>query len=166
MLFAQKGVHATSLQVIARELGVTKAAIYYHFKTKHEIVAAVLQPAMDDLQQLVRSAETETCLSRRVEALVRGLAREAVKHRDIYSVVLTDVAAREAVAGAQSLMDELSSLLLGEDPPASRRVRVAMFLAGLVGPATDPHLRVLPDEAIHAGILEVGSHLVDPGEDT
>jgi len=37
-LFTEQGYDATSLREIAERLGVTKAALYYHFKSKEEIV--------------------------------------------------------------------------------------------------------------------------------
>src|SRR5688572_16798393 len=37
-LFTEQGYDATSLREIAEQLGVTKAALYYHFKSKEEIV--------------------------------------------------------------------------------------------------------------------------------
>ena len=40
-LFTEQGYEATSLREIAERLGVTKAALYYHFKTKDEIVASL-----------------------------------------------------------------------------------------------------------------------------
>ena len=42
-LFARHGVNGTSLQMIADELGVTKAAIYHQFPTKDEIVIAAVE---------------------------------------------------------------------------------------------------------------------------
>ena len=38
-LFAEHGVGGTSLQMIADEIGVTKAAVYHQFKTKEQIVS-------------------------------------------------------------------------------------------------------------------------------
>ena len=35
-LFAEQGYEKTSLREIAERLGVTKAALYYHFKSKEE----------------------------------------------------------------------------------------------------------------------------------
>ena len=35
-LFAEQGYERTSLREIAERLGVTKAALYYHFKSKEE----------------------------------------------------------------------------------------------------------------------------------
>ena len=39
--FARNGVGGTSLQMIADDIGVTKAAVYHQYKTKDEIVRAV-----------------------------------------------------------------------------------------------------------------------------
>ena len=44
-LFAERGYDATSLQMIADEMGLTKAAVYYHFRAKNEILQAHRQYA-------------------------------------------------------------------------------------------------------------------------
>lgn len=46
-LFAEQGYEKTSLREIAEHLDVTKAALYYHFKTKEDI----LQSIVDDLSK-------------------------------------------------------------------------------------------------------------------
>lgn len=46
-LFAEQGYEKTSLREIAERLEVTKAALYYHFKTKEEILVSIF----DDLTQ-------------------------------------------------------------------------------------------------------------------
>ena len=55
-LFSEHGMEGTSLQMIADELGVTKAAVYYHFKTKDEIAEAVAAPAIQELDQIIDEA--------------------------------------------------------------------------------------------------------------
>ncbi|MGW0766398.1 TetR/AcrR family transcriptional regulator [Streptomyces sp. NPDC002676] len=42
-LFAEQGYEKTSLREIAERLDVTKAALYYHFKTKEEIVVSLFE---------------------------------------------------------------------------------------------------------------------------
>jgi AcrR family transcriptional regulator len=39
-LFAAQGYERTSLREVAERLGVTKAALYYHFKSKEDIVCS------------------------------------------------------------------------------------------------------------------------------
>jgi AcrR family transcriptional regulator len=43
-LYAERGIHGTSLQMIGDRLNVGKAAIYYQFRTKDELVPAVVRP--------------------------------------------------------------------------------------------------------------------------
>lgn len=45
-LFIEKGYDATSLREISEKIGVTKAALYYHFANKQDILRALAEPAM------------------------------------------------------------------------------------------------------------------------
>ena len=45
-LFADQGYGGTSLRQIADRLGITKAAIYHHFKAKEDIARAVVEEAV------------------------------------------------------------------------------------------------------------------------
>ena len=56
-LFVRQGYDATSLQAIADEMGVTKANVYYYFRTKAEILEALLRPMADALEALLDDAE-------------------------------------------------------------------------------------------------------------
>jgi AcrR family transcriptional regulator len=67
--FAVKGYRATSLQEIADEVGVTRPSFYYHFRSKQEILAAILETA------LVRAEEA-------VDAALDGPAPAAEKFRN------------------------------------------------------------------------------------
>jgi AcrR family transcriptional regulator len=51
-LFNENGYEATSLREIADEIGVTKAALYYHFKTKEEIVTSLIDDRITTLDTL------------------------------------------------------------------------------------------------------------------
>ncbi|NGO71734.1 TetR/AcrR family transcriptional regulator [Streptomyces boncukensis] len=42
-LFAEQGYEKTSLREISERLGVTKAALYYHFKTKEDILTSAFE---------------------------------------------------------------------------------------------------------------------------
>ena len=51
-LFGEQGYDKTSLREIAERLGVTKAALYYHFKTKEEIITSLMQAAGERLDEV------------------------------------------------------------------------------------------------------------------
>jgi AcrR family transcriptional regulator len=52
-LFAEQGYERTSLREIAERLGVTKAALYYHFKSKEDIVRSFTEDYFAQLDALI-----------------------------------------------------------------------------------------------------------------
>ncbi|MFE7213414.1 TetR/AcrR family transcriptional regulator [Streptomyces sp. NPDC057611] len=52
-LFAEQGYEKTSLREIAERLDVTKAALYYHFKTKEEILVSLFESLMRPMEELI-----------------------------------------------------------------------------------------------------------------
>lgn len=58
-VFSEKGVTNTSLNEIATAAGVTRGAIYWHFKNKYELIEALLQRAKLPLDEMLdaRSAD-------------------------------------------------------------------------------------------------------------
>jgi AcrR family transcriptional regulator len=53
-LFVERGYEATSLREIAERVGVTKAALYYHFPGKEDLLRALLEPLEDFQQRLLK----------------------------------------------------------------------------------------------------------------
>ena len=48
-LFGGQGFHATSMDQIARAIGMAKGAVYHHFKTKEAVFEAVFEEASEEL---------------------------------------------------------------------------------------------------------------------
>lgn len=46
-IFSEKGYHATSMQDIAEAVNLQKASLYHHFESKQEILAVILDEALD-----------------------------------------------------------------------------------------------------------------------
>ncbi|MFJ6214931.1 TetR/AcrR family transcriptional regulator [Streptomyces sp. NPDC092296] len=58
-LFTERGYEATSLREIAECLGITKAALYYHFASKEDIVRSLLTAHLANLDELIGWAATQ-----------------------------------------------------------------------------------------------------------
>lgn len=58
-LFTEQGYEKTSLREIAERLGVTKAALYYHFKSKDEIVASFVFDRLAHMDEIIEWARTQ-----------------------------------------------------------------------------------------------------------
>jgi len=71
-LFAEHGYEKTSLREIAEQLDVTKAALYYHFKTKEDIVVSLFDDLAEPCDALVSWAEEQPpTLETKLEVLRR-----------------------------------------------------------------------------------------------
>jgi AcrR family transcriptional regulator len=78
-LFAEQGYEKTSLREIAERLEVTKAALYYHFKTKEEIVVSIFEDLTQPIGDLIEwgsqqppTLETKHEIVRRYSAALAG----------------------------------------------------------------------------------------------
>jgi AcrR family transcriptional regulator len=78
-LFYNDGIRGVSVDAVAEKAGVTKRTLYYHFKSKDDLVAAYLdardQPNLALFRQWFSAAEGG--LPDKVEAIFRNLARSA-----------------------------------------------------------------------------------------
>jgi AcrR family transcriptional regulator len=79
-LFAEQGYDKTSLREIAERLDVTKAALYYHFKSKEDIVRSLAEDYFGQIDAVIawakiqpRTAATRTeVLNRYVQIVAEG----------------------------------------------------------------------------------------------
>lgn len=62
-LFIEQGYEGTSLREIAERVGVTKAALYYHFSSKEDLVRALLEPMGEMQEELVKTVPERPTLA-------------------------------------------------------------------------------------------------------
>ncbi|WP_020143359.1 TetR/AcrR family transcriptional regulator [Terracoccus sp. 273MFTsu3.1] len=158
-LFAEHGVTGTSLQMIADHLGVTKAAVYYQFHAKEDIVLAVLEEALVDMTAFVTAAEAEATPDAAATAALRGLVDLMISHRQVVAALMRDPEVERIMAGHEdltSLIGRLTSLLLGPSPDLRRRIAVSVVGAGVAQAGIDPMLADVDDETLRAELLRLG----------
>src|SRR5438445_5955799 len=68
-LFIEQGYEATSLREIAARLGITKAALYYHFPSKDDILRALMEPVGEIVSELVNQLEAARNIAECADAL-------------------------------------------------------------------------------------------------
>jgi AcrR family transcriptional regulator len=78
-LFYSEGIKSVSVDAVAAKASLTKRTLYYHFKSKDDLVAAYLAARDQPNLALFRKwfTETEGELPAKVEAIFRNLARSA-----------------------------------------------------------------------------------------
>jgi AcrR family transcriptional regulator len=140
-LFAELGYDATSLQMIADELGITKAAVYYHFPAKADILHEALLPGIQRVEILIQEAEAIRNRRGRMEHLVSGLADFLVESRQYVLMASAEPAAKRHKMNAQSeaARERALTLLYGDNPSAAER------LAFSVAVSVPDHLDLMVD---------------------
>lgn len=157
-LFARKGVGGTSLQMIADEIGVTKAAVYHQYPTKDEIVLAAAEAELARVETVIDAAEAEASPDVAREILVTGIVDLAVERGRKASTILHDPVIGEAFADHGTFhktMHRLRRLLIGDDTGPEAAVRVAMTLAAISGAVMHPLVANLDDDTLRAQLHQL-----------
>jgi TetR/AcrR family transcriptional regulator len=128
--FAERGFEAARLEDIAADVGVRRAAIFYHFSDKHELYAAVLEELLGDATRLLPARGSA---AQRLEAAVTGWIDYVARRPTLARLIL-----REA-AGAQP---GFTSPLVRAGSASVEWFRAlidAGVASGELKPLTDPH---------------------------
>lgn len=140
-LFTRHSFAGTSLQMIADEMGFTKAAIYYHFRTREELLTAVVAPIFQQLSAVIEAAEAQRGAAAQADHMLCGYADLAVANRALVSVLACDPSVitllRQQPHWADLINRQLSLLAGGELEPGGL-IKATVALAGIssaVGPA-------------------------------
>jgi AcrR family transcriptional regulator len=164
-LFAEHGVQDTSLQMIADRIGVGKAAVYYQFPSKDEIVLAVLRPVFDDLAHLIEHAESLPHNESRRDAAIEGLVDLMVRQRNASFPFRRDRYIDHLVERHQEFADiaeKFHALLLGPEHDYSTRVALTVAITGIYYCATDSMLDDIPAPQLRALLLRYFKQCVVP----
>ena len=128
--FSQKGYHATSIDDIAREAGVSKALIYEHFASKQELHADLIARNARELTQRVAGALSGVEIESTVERLAAGLEAFFAfveERRDAWRMLFRDAADPESSAVLERMVQQVTAevtVLISQDPGARQLARV------------------------------------------
>ena len=71
-LFNEQGYDATSVADLAERLGLTKSALYHHFRSKEEILGIALETALSGLERALSDAAAAPAAAEQLEAVIAG----------------------------------------------------------------------------------------------
>jgi len=137
-LFAEQGYDKTSLREIAERLDVTKAALYYHFKSKEDIVSSLVEDYFGQIDDMIawgraqpRTPESRAqVLDRYYHIVAEGTGVFRMLHHNQASVnALAHAKNRSELF--RERMDAMVGLLTGPDAPLEDQVRAAVALASV-----------------------------------
>lgn len=96
-MFAEQGYAGTSTNEIAKKAGVSEAAIFRHYKTKKDLLLAVVAPALRAVAPTI-IADIKAVLGRRyadLESFVAAMVRDRVgfvrRHRRVLKIAVQEL---------------------------------------------------------------------------
>jgi AcrR family transcriptional regulator len=137
-LFAEQGYEKTSLREIAGRLDVTKAALYYHFKSKEDIARSLVEDYFGQIGALITWARTQPRTAPTRREIMRRYLAIVAEGSEAFRMLRQNQAAVNGLAAAKGrgeLFRERMSALIEQltEPGASAddRLRAAMALGGV-----------------------------------
>jgi AcrR family transcriptional regulator len=165
-LFGEHGTEGTSLQMIADELGVTKAAVYYHFKTKDEIAEAVAAPAVQELHQILDEARTKRGRGAQIDHALAGFVDLIVRQRTLLGLCNSDPALQRLVNRTwqtprrEDLRTKMRAIFAGAAPSLADLITMHVVFKGLAMVGGDPEYAAIDDDTLREHLLDVGRRLL------
>lgn len=130
-LFARQGYTGTSIADIARELGTTTAALYYHFPSKSAILGGLLAVPLTAYTRLLDSLDSGGATA---EDLLGAIADITADSRDMAVIFDRDPAAltlidQQLPRPSKELTEQTVAALAGPDPDRAALIRANAALA-------------------------------------
>jgi AcrR family transcriptional regulator len=135
-LFAERGVDATSLREIAERIGITKAALYYHYASKDALLADLVDPMFVELRELgdeLEGQDVDASDEAAVRAVVERFWELCLRNRQVIRLLITNarvVAQADIAPRMLHWRERVDAVLVGSDR-AVDRVRTVVALGGL-----------------------------------
>lgn len=131
-LFMTRGVEKTSLREIAEELGITKAALYYHFRSRDELLRSLVDPFLEEVEALLN--DTEARGDRRPREFLEFYFDLYARHQRMLQLLVRDLSAFAHLGLEERLLGwqlRLRHLVVGPEASPADRVRAVFALGGL-----------------------------------
>ncbi|MEU4544105.1 TetR family transcriptional regulator [Nonomuraea dietziae] len=136
-LFATRGYRATSMNAIAERVGITKAALYYHFSAKDDLLHRLTEPLLEELERALEQAEARGDPEKVRWSAIEGYVDACLRHREALLLLVRDTTLlAQAPVGERfkAVVALAHDLVRGPDRRLEQRVRAAQAVAALGDP--------------------------------
>jgi AcrR family transcriptional regulator len=171
-LFAEQGYDKTSLREIAERLEVTKAALYYHFKSKEDIVRSLAEDYFGQIDALIEWARSQPRSAQTRDEILRRYVQIVADGSDVFRMLHHNQAALASLDSAKrrgelfrERMTGLVDVLIEDHASLRERLRAAMTLGGVsVGWMTFAD-EVEDRSKLCAAVLDIATKMAQAGTD-
>jgi AcrR family transcriptional regulator len=162
-LFTEHGFEGTTLQQIADRLGFTKAALYYHFRSKDDLLQALIAPVVAEVDALLSAHEDEPDTPAERRRFMVEYLDCLLGQRRLIAYMASDIAivAHPLIAaGARERQKRVMARLVDDELNFREQVRVIAAFRGISGAIAN-----YPDAdtaELRAALIDVAKDLLRP----
>jgi AcrR family transcriptional regulator len=167
-MFAEQGYEKTSLREIAERLGVTKAALYYYFKSKEDIVRSLIEDYVAELDELIDWAKNQPRTADTRAEIVRRYLHIVANGTSVFRMLHQNQAAVSGLASAKERgelfkerMDALIDILSPPGGTLRDQIRAASCLMSVSFCCMHYQDRAASPAELEAALLDVAMELAD-----
>ncbi|MFF9509219.1 TetR/AcrR family transcriptional regulator [Streptomyces sp. NPDC014724] len=129
-LFAEQGYEKTSLREISERLDVTKAALYYHFKTKEDILASIFEDLNRPVEELIEWGRDRPHTLETKKEILRRYSEALTAAAPLFRFMQENQATVRDLSIGKTIKDRVIGLVdLIKEPDASLADQVRCFTA-------------------------------------
>lgn len=165
-MFTEQGYERTSLREIAERLEVTKAALYYHFKTKEDILAQMVDDTLASLDELIawareqpKGPDQRAELVRRYAATMDGYTVDLMRFLQENQTVVREL---KSLSGIQERTKALFELVSDPSADLAEQMRCRLALISIHLGRMAFRGRDIDDAVLADTALQVALDLVAP----
>jgi AcrR family transcriptional regulator len=134
-LFTEHGYEGTSLREIAERLDVTKAALYYHFKSKEDIILSLVEDYQAQMDELIAWAGTQPRTPRARREILDRYMHIVAERDQVFRMLHQNQAVLSTMASQVKALKTaprmLADQLCGPEAPLRERIRAMMTLGAI-----------------------------------
>ncbi|NJO78936.1 MAG: TetR/AcrR family transcriptional regulator [Cyanobacteria bacterium RM1_2_2] len=87
-LFCEKGYHSTSIEEIARQAEISKGLLYHYFKSKADVLGALVDIRINDVLVVMNTAKTKPTPAAQIRHIAEGALADVQKKPDVFRFYL------------------------------------------------------------------------------
>jgi len=106
-LFGDYGYFGVSMSDIAKKLKITKAALYYYFKSKREIYENVIKDVFKNLANEISKAFNEKSSTKRVEKMIKNYVLFGIREKNYLKTLVFKIKDKKIEKIIQKANEEL-----------------------------------------------------------
>ncbi len=87
-LFCEKGYYSTSIEDIAKQAEISKGLLYHYFKSKAEVLAALVEIRINDVLIVMNAATTKSTPAKQIRYIAEGALEDVRRQPEVFRFYL------------------------------------------------------------------------------